>query len=295
MLTVNRTRLGVVPAILLCFVSSLYSRDKKSRIPLFKVNAETVLLRVSVTDSRNRLVTGIKKSDFQIYEDGVLQTITNFSQESGPVSMGFVLDVSYSMKYGKQLETAKNLCRQILERDKIHPEDEYFLISFNEATKLLHSFSSEISDLQERITFLRPEGNTALRDAIYLGINRFKACKNERKALVLITDGLDNSSRYSKSEIREYATESSVQIYTIPTSPYGLSFFNDLARLTGGRVGPSIEQIHNELRHQYLLGYTPSNKTRDGAWRQIKVKVDTPPGFPKLSVRTKDGYYAPEN
>ncbi len=246
-------------------------------------------------DSRGRFVTGIKKTDFQVYEDSVLQTVSNYRQEPGPVSMGIVLDVSHSMKYGNQLYSAKNICRQILERKNVHPEDEYFLIAFNEEVKLIQSFSSEISDIEEQIALMRPSGNTALRDAVYLGMNMFKTCKHERKALFLITDGKDTASRYRKSEIREFVGESSVQIYVMPTERGYHFFLNELAQLTGGGISISIDRIHSELRHQYLLGYVPSNKARDGAWREIKVKVNTPEEFPKLSIRAKKGYYAPGN
>ena len=294
MIIINRTLFGIISAILLLFASSLYGQDDKSKIPFFKVDVETVFLKVSVMDSRGRFVTGIKETDFRVYEDSVLQTISNYQQEPGPVSMGFVLDVSHSMKYGDQLYSAKNICRQILERDDVHPGDEYFLIAFNETVNLIQSFHNEISDIEEQIALMQPSGNTALRDAIYLGMNMFKKCKNEKKALILITDGKDNASRYRKSEIREFVNESSVQIYAIPTSRGFQEFLEELAQLTGGGIGISIDRIHSELRHQYVLGYVPSNKARDGAWREIKVKVDTPAGFPELSIRTKNGYSAPK-
>ena len=293
--TGNQTRYMIVPAILLCFVSFLHSQDDKNKIPLFKVGVDTVFLKVLVTDSRGRFVTGIQKTDFLIYEDGVLQTVSNYKQESGPVSIGFVLDVSYSMKSGNQLYSAKNICRQILERSNVHPEDEYFLIAFNEKARLIRSFSREISGIEEAIALMQPSGHTALRDAVYLGMNMFESCNNDKKALILITDGRDNASRYYKSEIREFIKESRVQIYAIPTSKLFMEFLEELAELTGGGIGISIDRVHSELRHQYLLGYVPSNKAQDGAWREIKVKVNTPPGFPKLSIRAKKGYYAPEN
>jgi Ca-activated chloride channel family protein len=296
-ITGNQTRFKLIQIILSCLVSYLIGQDEKSTIPVFKENVDTVFIKVAVTDSSNRYVTGLKKTDFRVYEDGVLQPISHFSRESTPISMGFVMDVSYSMKRNLRWHKAEDWFAKIVNRDRLHPEDEYFLITFNQQVRLVRSFSDEITELENDVAMQQPSGDTALLDAIYWGIHVSEESRHDKKALILITDGDDNKSRYSRAEVREYALESDVKIYILPTDSFGRSFLEELANLTGGRVTgiESIEQIHKELRNQYLLGYVPTNKTRDGGWRRIIVKLDTPPDFPKLYIRTRSGYYAPED
>jgi len=299
--TGNQTRIWLISTVLLYFVSCLMGQDNPSTTPLFKVKVDTLFLKVAVTDSSNRHITGLQKTDFRVYEDNILQPISHFSHESEPISMGFVIDVSYSMKRNLGWYRAEDWFSQIVERDKLHPQDEYFLITFNQAVRLPQPFSNKIEELEKEVALQQPGGDTALLDAIYLGIHQFREAKHEKKAMILITDGDDNNSRYRRSEVREYAMESEAQIYIFPTDTFGRSFLETLAGMTGGRLFKTghimgyIEFIHRELRNQYLLGYIPTNKTRDGKWRQIKVKLDTPPDFPKLSIHTKSGYYAPEN
>ena len=301
-ITRNQTRFWLISTVLLCFVSCLVGQDETSSTPVFKVRVDMIFLKVAVTDSSNRCVTGLKATDFRVYEDNVLQTISTFSQQSGPVSIGFVMDVSYSMRYS--LNSAKGWFEQIVEKGRLHPDDEYFLITFNEKVRLVQSFSEKITELENMVALQQPGGDTALVDAIYLGIYLCKnEGKNEKKALVVFTDGDDNNSRYSKYEVRQLAMESGVQIYILPMFSYGRPFLEDIAHFSGGRAEwprfpgnqDLIDRIHVELRNQYVLGYAPTNTARDGKWREIKVKLDTPPDFPKLAVNTKSGYYAPEN
>ena len=292
----------ILAAIPLYFVSFLSGQDERSKIPVFKVNVETIFLKVSVMDSSNRFVTGLEKTNFRIYEDNVQQAISNFSQQSGPISIGFVMDVSYSMRYS--LSSAKAWFEQIVKKDRLHPEDEYFLITFNQDVRLVRSFSDEITDLEDEVALQQPGGETAMVDAIYWGLYICKnEGKNEKKALIVFTDGDDNHSRYSRYEVRQFAMESGVQIYILPMFNYGRPFLEDIALFSGGRAEWSgyqnnqdlIDRIHVELRNQYVLGYTPTNNARDGKWRKITVKLDTLPDLPKFAVHTKGGYYAPEN
>jgi Ca-activated chloride channel family protein len=292
----------MILTVLLCFVSYLLGQDETSSTPVFRVRVDTIFLKVAVTDSSNRFVTGLKATDFRVYEDNILQTISTFNQESGPVSIGFIMDVSYSMRYS--LSSAKGWFEQMVEKGRLHPDDEYFLIVFNEEVRLVRSFSDEIEELENVVALQQPGGDTALVDAIYWGMYRCKnEGKNEKKALIVFTDGDDNNSRYSKYEVRRFAMESGVQVYILPMYHYGGPFLKDLALFTGGRAEwfgfrsnqDLIDRIHAELRNQYVLGYAPTNTARDGKWREIKVKLDTPPDFPKLAVNTKSGYYAPEN
>lgn len=274
-------------------------------IPLFKVGVETVFVKVSVTDPLNRYVTGLEKECFKVYEDKVEQSVTHFSQHSAPVSVGIIFDVSNSMKENNNIRKAKNAITRFLGSG--NPEDEYFLITFNQNTKLVQSFTEESSSVQNDVAFQKPGGQTALYDAVYRGLDQVKKGKNEKKALILITDGEDNSSRYSPSEVREFAKESDVQIYGIGEEGklgYGRAEINNIVGITGGRaffptsfneLDYYIDLVHAELRNQYILGYVPANKAHDGKWRKIRVKLEPPQGLPKLVVKARDGYYAPKS
>jgi len=291
-------------ALLVLTASSWAQSSKKpSQRPTFRVGVETVFVKISVTDPLNRYVTGLEKLHFKVYEDKVEQPITHFTQESAPISVGILFDISGSMK--ENIHTARNSVVRFLESG--NSDDEFFLVTFNQKTTLVQSFTHQSSSIQNQVSFSQPGGRTALYDAVYLGLEQIKNGKNEKKALILITDGEDNSSRYTASEVREFAKESDVQIYAIGEEGklgYGRSEIQNIVGLTGGRaffpnnfneLDYYIDLIHAELRNQYIVGYAPSNKNRDGKWRRIKVKLEPPEGLPKLIVHAKEGYYAPKN
>jgi len=273
--------------------------------PIFRVSVETVFLKASVTDPLNRYVTGLEKEHFRVYEDNVEQTITHFLQESAPISAGIIFDVSGSMKDNNNINAAKSAIKRFLVEG--NPEDEYFLVTFNQNTSLVQGFTSQSSDVQNEVAIRKAGGTTALFDAVYMGLGEVRKGQNEKKALILITDGEDNSSRYTLSEVREFAKESDVQIYAIGEEGklgYGRSEIQSIVALTGGRaffpnnfneLDYYVDLIHAELRNQYVLGYEPSNRTHDGKWRKLKLKLDPPEGLPKLMVSVKEGYYAPKN
>jgi len=296
--------LAKIGAVLLLTASSwAQSGKKQAERPTFRVGVETVFVKISVTDPLNRYVTGLEKQHFRVYEDKVEQAVTHFTQESAPISVGILFDISGSMK--DNIHTARNSVVRFLESG--NPDDEFFLVTFNQKTTLVQSFTHQSSSIQNQISFSQPGGRTALYDAVYLGLEQIKNGKNEKKALILITDGEDNSSRYTASEVREFAKESDVQIYAIGEEGklgYGRSEIQNIVGLTGGRaffpnnfneLDYYIDLIHAELRNQYIVGYAPSNKNRDGKWRRIKVKLEPPEGLPKLIVHAKEGYYAPKN
>lgn len=291
-----------VALLLLAATASPQSR-KPSERPTFRVGVETVFVKVSVTDPLNRYVTGLEQEHFRVFEDKVEQAISHFTQESAPISVGILFDISGSMK--DNIHTARNSVVRFLEAG--NPDDEFFLVTFNQKTTLVQSFTHQSSSIQNQISFSNPGGRTALYDAVYLGLEQVRGGKNEKKALILITDGEDNSSRYTSSEVREFAKESDVQIYAIGEEGklgYGRSEIQNIVGLTGGRaffpnnfneLDYYIDLIHAELRNQYVLGYTPKNKAHDGKWRKLKVKLEAPEGLPKLIVHAKEGYYAPRN
>ncbi len=273
--------------------------------PLFRVGVDTVFVKVSVTDSLNRFVVGLDKDNFKVYEEKVEQNITHFVQQAAPISVGILFDCSGSMKSNNNINSAKSAIVRFLQ--SANPEDEFFLVTFNQMPTLVTGFTNETSAIQNDISFKNPGGRTAVYDAVYMGLEQMKGAKNEKKALILITDGEDNSSRYTSSEVREFARESDVQIYGIGEEGqlgYGRSEIQNIVAMTGGRaffpesfneLDYYIDLIHSELRNQYVLGYVPTNKNHDGKWRKIQVKLDPPPGLPKLMIHAKEGYYAPKN
>ena len=297
--------LSLFAAFLICSTTLGWGQSSKKtpERPTFRVGVDTTFVKVSITDPLNRYVTGLEKEHFKVYEDKVEQGISHFTQESAPISVGILFDISGSMK--DNIHTARNSVVRFLEAG--NPDDEFFLVTFNQKTTLVQSFTHQSSNIQNQVSFSNPGGRTALYDAVYLGLEQIKGGNNEKKALILITDGEDNSSRYTASEVREFAKESDVQIYAIGEEGklgYGRSEIQNIVGLTGGRaffpnnfneLDYYIDLIHAELRNQYVIGYISSNKNRDGKWRKIKIKLEAPEGLPKLIVHAKEGYYAPKN
>jgi Ca-activated chloride channel homolog len=270
--------------------------------PVFKVNVSTVVLNVSVTDPLNRCVTGLNKDDFRIYEDKVEQNISDFQQKSSPVSIGVLLDSSGSMKTNNNIHAAHLAMKRFL--TKVNPGDEFFLISFNQKATVLKEFTQDVDAILSEGSLGKAQGRTAIWDAVYRGLDMMKQAKNDKKALILITDGEDNSSRYSPGEVREFAKESDAKIYAIGEPGdlgYGPAEIAEIVRLTGGRaffpdslndLDYYVALIHSELRNQYVLSYIPTRTEHDGRWRRIQVKLDLIMGMPKLIVRSKEGYYS---
>jgi Ca-activated chloride channel homolog len=291
-----------LPALFLCLCTALLWADQKPKIPpRFKIDVEEVVLRVTVTDSLNRYVVGLEKEHFKVFEEKVEQTVTHFSNDKSPLSVGIILDISGSM--GDNMLSARNSVVRFLEQGDA--EDEYFLIGFNQQTRLLQDFTPKSENLKAEIAVTGASGRTALYDAVYLGLEKVKESRHDKRALIIITDGEDNSSRYTFSEVKEFAKESDAQIYVIGEKGdigYGRGIINEIVRLTGGRAffPSSFKQldyycdlIHTELRNQYVLGYISTDKNYDGKWRKIRVRLDPPDGLPRLSVRAKEGYFAP--
>src|SRR5262245_11476946 len=180
------------------------------------------------------------------------------------------------------------------------PQDEYFLVEFARRAKIAQGFTTDITRLRDHIAFTPAEGATALYDGVYLGLAQLKRGQNPKKALLLITDGEDNHSRYSRGNIREFLRESDVQIYVIDL---GRALVGDLAEMTGGHsyhgsldeLGNICEKIALELKSQYVLGYESSNTNRDGKYRKIRIKTTPPAGLTKINVRAREGYYGAGN
>ncbi|HKV61320.1 MAG TPA: VWA domain-containing protein [Candidatus Acidoferrum sp.] len=273
------------------------------------IDVELALVNVTVTDPYGRMVVGLDPDNFRVYEDKVEQEVLTLSSEDVPATIGVIFDFSGSManKIRKAREAALQFFRTA------NPLDEFFLVTFNERAELTNAFTNSIEDLQSRMMLTAPKGSTALLDAIYLGLSQMHGANNARRALLIISDGGDNHSRYDESDIKRLVKEANTQIYAIgifdplgyrersPEELNGPSLLDEITEMTGGRVFavgninelPDIAtKIGVELRNQFVLGYRPSNKTRDGRWRKIKIKLRVPKGLPPLNVYSKTGYYA---
>jgi len=272
-----------------------------------RMNVDMVLVPVTVTDPMNRLVTGLEQEDFQVFENNGGQKIVSFASEDAPVSIGIIFDLSGSMT--SKLVRARESILQFIKT--ANPQDEFFVIGFNDRPELIEDFTSSVEDIQARLATVRSGHRTALLDAIYFGVAKMKDARHERKALLVVSDGGDNRSRYTEGEVRSQVRESDVEIYSIgifdpyaptPEERTGPQLLNDLSEETGGRLfrvddiaemGDIAEKISTELRNQYVIGYRPKDLTRDGKWRKVKVKVNPPQGLPPLTVHARTGYYAP--
>jgi Ca-activated chloride channel family protein len=290
--------------------SSASSPDKHS--DEIKVDVNMVLVNTTVTDPLDRLVTGLGKEHFRVFENGTEQEVLTLSTEDVPVSIGLIFDMSGSMS--DKVEKAREAAVQFMRT--ANPLDQFFLVSFNDRAELTSGFTSSVDELQNRMMFTAARGRTALLDAVYLGLSKMRGAHHGRRALLIISDGGDNHSRYNESDVKNFLKEADCQLYAIgifdsigirsrtPEELEGPSLLTEMTEMTGGRVFPVgnlgelpdiAAKIGLELRNQYVLGYKSSNPTYNGAWRKIKVKLRPPKGLPPLSVYSKSGYYAASN
>ena len=166
-----------------------------------------VLINVTVTDPLNRFVTGLEKEHFRLYEEKVEQEITQFSSEDAPISIGLVFDTSGSM--GAKLQKSRQAAAEFFKT--ANPADEFFLVQFNDRPELVVPFTTDTDKIQSALTFTQSKGRTALLDSVYLAMNEMKRAHNPRKALLIISDGGDNSSRYTETEIKNRVREADVR------------------------------------------------------------------------------------
>jgi len=269
-----------------------------------------VLIPVAVTDKLNRFVVGLGKENFKLYEDGKEQKITEFSGEDAPLSIGILVDTSGSMDM--KLSRSRAAAREFLKT--MNDQDEGFLIEFNDGVEMMHGFTNQFKELDENLDHLQPKGLTALFDALHTGLREMHKARNPRKALLLISDGGDNHSRFTGADIAGVVRDADVQIYAIGVfepdfkigrtkeEKSGPELLSEIATQTGGRAYPARSlndlpalagKVGIELRNQYVLGYSPSNKERDGSYRKVQVKVTAPPGLPALQANWRLGYTAP--
>lgn len=272
-----------------------------------KVDVDLVLVPVTITDPMNRLVTGLEKDNFQLYEGSAQQQIRTFSSDDAPVSVGVIFDSSGSM--ASKMDRAKDAVMEFFKT--ANPQDEFFMISFSDEPEVIADFTNSVDEIQNKLIYAVPRKRTALLDSIYMGLSKMREARYPKKALLIISDGGDNHSRYTENEIKAMVKEADVMIYAIGIydryasaieERLGPQLLSDICEISGGRaftidnpndLADVATKIGIELRNQYVIGYRPNKIVHDGKWRKIKVKLLPPKGLPPLKVYARTGYYAP--
>ena len=295
----------IVPAV----TSGIHLRPSSIHTRPIQVNVQMVVVGVTVTDPDGRIVTGLNREDFKICDEKVPQQIASFSAEDAPASVGIICDSSASMS--NKVERSRAAATEFFKTS--NPDDEFMLIGFNDRPSLLSTFTSKLETLQDSLLLMPARGRTALLDAVYLGLREMKRARSNRKALVVISDGVDNNSRYTEREVERAVKESDAQIYAIgilepaafrwmPGEKSGPALLSRLANISGGNMFPAksadelpeiARKISLELRNEYVIAYKPSNLVRDGSWRHLNLEVTPPDGRSSLRVYNRAGYYAP--
>lgn len=278
------------------------------RVKPLRVNVDLVLVPVIVTDSLNRPILDLPKQNFILYEGGVEQQIRYFSYEDAPISVALVLDFSDSMK--NKIEYERQAVQEFF--TYANPQDEYFVITVSSKPKLVASATQSIGTIEDRLASTKPDGATALYDAIYLGVSRLRTGRYQRRAMVVISDGGDNRSRYTLKEAKSMIEEANVLTYGIGIfddmpipllktieERMGRKSLSEITDASGGRTlaaddrrkTPEIAAIiSRELRNQYVLGYLPTDSAQDGKWRKITVRLTT--SATPQHAHYKEGYVA---
>ena len=273
-------------------------------------NTDLITFNVTVTDVYGRFVSGLKQNAFSVFDDKDPEEITFFSDEDAPVSVGIVFDLTGSMT-GEKVERAKNALSHFMQTSD--PRDEYFLITLQSGRAFLTMDRTRDSQaILDKLTFVQTKGNTAFYDGVYLAADRVQHGAYPKRAVLVISDGQDNNSRYTFNELRKELKESDVEIYCIgieesgngSLAMEGSGILDEISGVSGGKsffprsgaeMDDIFEQIALELRHQYAIGYKPPKFVSDGRWHHLKVKVSPPRGLPRLFVRSKEGYFALAN
>ncbi len=268
-----------------------------------RLDVKLVLIPVTVTDPSGQPISGVPRDAFRLFEDGVEQRLSYFATEDAAISMGVLFDASGSMQH--KLERSREAISQLFRISM--PGDEFFLVEFNDRPEVLCDFTNDVEHIQDALTAVSAKGWTALFDAVYLGVHKMKRARNPRRVLLILSDGDDNRSRYSESEIRQLVREADVCIYSIGMvglgpSTHGMRVLRNLAEETGGHLfevdKPSelpeaVGRMSVALRNQYVLGYSSSNVESDGKYRNVKVRLVQPSNAPPLRASWRVGYYAP--
>ena len=273
-----------------------------------RVSSDLVLIPVTVVDRHDSSIVGLEKEQFRLYQDNIAQVITHFSMEDAPMSVGFVFDASGSMT-GKLWKSKEAVAKFF---NIANPDDEFFLVAFNNRVELTVDITQDTQLLQRGLMSLQPQGETALLDGVMFSLQQIKKAHNSRKALIIVSDGGDNHSRYTFAEVKSAVREADVQMYAIgiysrngPPRSFeeliGPVLLKEITKDTAGRVFeiasvdelPEVaSKISLALRNQYVLGYKPSS-SHDGKYHRVRVSLALPKGHPKVQASWRHGYYAP--
>jgi Ca-activated chloride channel family protein len=277
-------------------------QDEDSRANI-RVESTLVLVPVEVSDALNRPVSGLEKENFHIFDEKVEQKIVSFAMEDDPIAVGLVFDVSGSM--AAQIPQARQAASTFFKT--ANPDDEFCMVALASEAKLVVPLTTRPGEIDNQLVFTKSGGSTALLDGIYLALNEVRRSKKLRKALVIISDGGDNNSRYTEAEVKNAIRETDTLIYAIGVFGNGAgSNYSDqqvlrtMTQESGGRLFPTngmpvadfADKIITDLRNRYVLGYSPTNPAKDGRYHRLEVKLQPPKGLPKLSAHWKTGYYA---
>lgn len=298
-----RSWLGLV--LLFCLFGAAQAQtDKAKDEAVLRLATDVVSLSVTVMDKRGRHVTGLEQAAFALFEDRVAQEISHFNQADTPASIAVVFDLSGSMRTEKIKRAQMALARFL---QNCHADDEYSLIGFNEKAWLALERTRDPQQMLRQFNSVQPHGNTALYDAVALGVRHLEKGRYPRRVLLIISDGDDNRSRASLRQIKRQISESAALVYAVgiydlfERNQIGALILEELTEPSGGKayfpthgeaMSEAFEKIALELRQQYSIGYTPTHFAADGKWRKLKVKVTPLPETPGITVRTRFGYYA---
>jgi len=271
--------------------------DGQNQDDKIQLRAQLVSMTVTVADRLGRFVTGLEKRNFQVFDDGVQQEIAHFSDEDAPLTLGIIYDVSGSM--GDLTSRSFQALKKFF--DTSHQDDEYFIIAFNNRAQLVQDFTTSPDEIMNRVIFVKAKGSTALYDGVYLGLEKARQGRHRKKALLIISDGEENSSRYSGRELREMLKESDVPVYGIGISQLygGMGTLQGLSGWSGGMTfapmdEPQTRDIYTRialmLRHQYAIGFYPSDSASAVDWHKVRINITAPKGLGRLSLSYKKSY-----
>ena len=271
-----------------------------------RVDVELALVPVTVVDPLGRNVLGLARDNFQLYDNKKPRRIVSFSRQDAPVSVGIVFDASGSMS--EKLRSARSAVAELVR--ELNPHDEAFLVGIGDRPEMRLGLTSNLGELGNSLLFTKAAGKTALIDGVYMALQRVGRAHNPRRALVVVSDGGDNNSRYTYSELMSYAEEADTQIYTIglvanphtPEEAAGADLLANLSKRTGGRafivntprdMQDAMARIGVTLHNEYVLGYYPPDDAPAGKYRKIKVELKVPHGLPRLQIYARRGIYTP--